>query len=227
VTGIWRRIRSLFGERPASEPAPLPKLPYIETDPPVSQPSSPPLAERESVSPEVTEADRDLTPRPVSAPVGPPSEPPRSGEVPPRTVEQIAESISTRLVEDERLRGNLTDDEFQPLLNWALERVGQLRESHARLAPAAAEARLQRAGDQIFNLLRIADLAVGQRATATPDLVVSRIQMLDTLLAPPLFEEEAANRARARLDALLTQPAQRLQAASGTDIARRLAEALS
>jgi hypothetical protein len=205
----------------------LPKLPYIETDPPVSQPPSPPLAERQSVSPEGADADRDLTPRLVGAPEATPSEPPQSGEAPPRTVEQIAESISIRLVEDERLRGNLTDDEFQPLLNWALERTGQLRESHARLAPAAAEARLQRAGDQIFSLLRIADLAVGQRATASPDLVVSRIQMLDTLLAPPLFEEEAANRARARLDALLAQPPQRLQAASGTDIARRLAEALS
>ena len=50
--------------------------------------------------------------------------------------------------------------------------------------------------------------------------------MLDTLLEPPLVDHEAANRARARLEAILAQPARRLQAADGAELTRQLADAL-
>jgi hypothetical protein len=37
--------------------------------------------------------------------------------------ESLAQQAAERLSEDEALRGNLTDDGFEPLLNWAVEAV--------------------------------------------------------------------------------------------------------
>src|SRR6476659_9405186 len=97
VSGIWRRLRSLFPA--ASPPADAGQQPA---------PSEPPSSFYAPPEP----------PRPPveTAPTPPPPEPPRS-------VEQLAESFGTRLVEDEALRGSLTDDEFQPLLDWANARL--------------------------------------------------------------------------------------------------------
>ncbi len=54
------------------------------------------------------------------------------------------EWAAERLLEDERLRSNLTDDEFQPLLDWALE----------ALEAVAADPRRAAALDEAVGLLR-------------------------------------------------------------------------
>src|SRR5262245_50560157 len=41
------------------------------------------------------------------------------------------ERVASRLLEDERLRGDLTDDEFQPLLDWAMAAADRLVASTA------------------------------------------------------------------------------------------------
>ena len=228
VSGIWRRIRSLVGGRPTSPEAGtarpyLPNLRYV--------PGAP--------TPGGTDVGRSAPPPPppeaTAAAAAPPDaiapavrEPTRAvAEGPPPPVAQLAESLITRLGEDETIRGDLTEAELQPLLEWARARIGDLERACAGEPPAAAAARLQQAGGQLLDLLRTANLAIGGRASANPDLVVSRFQLLDTLIEPPLFEAEAAGRARARLEALLAEPPERLQAADGAKLARRLVEALS
>ena len=151
---------------------------------------------------------------------GPPAEPE------PLPLEHLNESLTSRLVEDESLRGNLTDDEFQPILDWALKRVAALSDSYTALPPKAAEARFNQTSGQLLELLRTVDLAVGARATAGPDLTVSRFQMLDTLLTPPLLPGPVATAAQARLEALLAEPPERLQSEDGEALVQRLLEVL-
>jgi hypothetical protein len=49
------------------------------------------------------------------------------------------ERLASRILDDERLRGDLTDDAFQPLLNWALSITDRIAASTADLDDAAAE----------------------------------------------------------------------------------------
>ena len=229
VSGIWRRIRSLVGGRPTSPEAGIarPYLPNLRYIPGAPSPggtdvgrSAPPPPPPEAAPEAATPPDARL--RRVAR------EPTRTvSEAPPPPVARLADSLSARLDEDETLRGDLTRDELRPLLEWARARIGDLAQACASLPPAVAAARFQQAGGQLLDLLRTANLAIGARASASPDLVVSRFQLLDTLIEPPLFEADAAGRARARLEALLAEPPERLHAADGAKLARRLVEALS
>ncbi len=221
VSGLWRRIQSALG---TAEPRQAGRRTPVPVEPESPRPRLPdlPLHQKAEAAPEPRlapapepAAGSDTVATPLPAEEGKEESP-----------EQFAERLSTRLVEDETLRGSLSDEEFQPLLDWALGRVGELARSGSTLPPAAAPARLRKAESQVLELLRLADLAIGERAEADPGLVVSRFQMLDTLLAPPLLEQDAAGRARARLEALLAEPPERLQAAEGAELARRVAEAL-
>ncbi len=145
---------------------------------------------------------------------------------PPTPVPELLERLSNRLGEDETLRGSLTDDEFAPLLDWANRRLAALAESSARLAPGPAEDHFNGVAGRVLELLRTVDLAVGQRAEASAELVESRFQMLDTLLVPPLLEGPTAQRAQVGLGALLAQPADELKSAEGVEVIRRLVAAL-
>src|SRR6476620_6322454 len=53
------------------------------------------------------------------------------------------ERAAGRLLDDERLRGDLTDDEFQPLLDWALAAADRLVASTAALSDDQAEQRIE------------------------------------------------------------------------------------
>ena len=203
VGAIWRRVRSIFGGDATIAPTSRPAARRREVAEPVGALPRPPS---------------DTTSGYVLA--GPPAEPE------PRPVEQLNESLTSRLVEDESLRGNLTDDEYQPLLDWALRRATELAESHAALPPRAAEARFNQTAGQLVELLRTIDLAVGGRSAVDPELTLSRFQMLDTLLTPPLLPGPVATAAQARLEALLSEPPERLQSEDGEALVRRLVDVL-
>jgi hypothetical protein len=72
--------------------------------------------------------------------------------------DSIIQSAAEKLLEDERLRGNLTDDEANLLINWAVGwlegRVASTRdEAAARTAAQAEVARLRPAMQKINGLL--------------------------------------------------------------------------
>jgi len=72
--------------------------------------------------------------------------------------ENIVQSAAERLMEDERLRANLTDDEASLLVNWAIEwlegRVAKARsEAAARQIVQSEMARLRQAMQKINDLL--------------------------------------------------------------------------
>lgn len=145
---------------------------------------------------------------------------------PPTPVPALLERLTNRLVADDTLRGSLTDEEFAPLMDWANRRLVALAESSARLAPGPAEGHFNGVAGRVLELLRTVDLAVGQRAGASAELVESRFQLLDTLLVPPLLDGPTAQRAQVHLEALLAQPAEHLTSAEGVELIRRLVEVL-
>jgi hypothetical protein len=83
------------------------------------------------------------------------------------TFENIIQGAAEKLMEDERLRANLTDDEANILVNWAIEwlegRVAKAsNEAVARQAVQAEVTRLRPA------MQKISDLLVGDQAPALP-----------------------------------------------------------
>jgi hypothetical protein len=76
---------------------------------------------------------------PPSAPESPPPVPEQPPPPEHASVESRQERLASRLLDDERLRGDLTDDDYQPLLDWALGLSDKIAASTADLDDAAAE----------------------------------------------------------------------------------------
>lgn len=152
-------------------------------------------------------------------------EPPASPSGPDEAGER-AERLASRLLEDESLRRHLADDEAEPLLDWATRRAETLMRATEELSSHQAEARLEQVSTRLRDVLRLINLAVGERETAAPPLLAARLQALDTLLGPPLLDPEQARRAHARLDALLATSPEQLAARPGRELVRELCELL-
>jgi hypothetical protein len=93
------------------------------------------------------------------------------------------ERAAGRLLDDERLRGDLTDDEFQPLLDWALAVVDTIAVSTLSLAPNAAERRLDAGVSDVTEIIRLAGVVIvacgdtkGQRAEQALADLADRIE---------------------------------------------------
>lgn len=199
VGAIWRRLRSALRgvTAPRSGPEPPPAV----------------TGNREAAA-EPRQSTGTLPPEAASAAPAP------------RPVSELARSLAERLTEDETLRGNLSDEAFEPLLDWALRRVDLLAERCGARAPEVAEACFESGGRALRELLRVADLAIGQRAAQAPDLALGRLQLLDTLIEPPLFGADEVTAARRRLAELLEQPASVLAGLADAELARRVVAAL-
>lgn len=110
-------------------------------------------------------------------------------------VERAVES----LVDDERLRRNLTDEQFGPLLKWALALLDRVAESTVGESDETADGRLDRVlvqlretlseVDRLAGALGVADAAPVDRLIAgvirTKDLDASRRIVMDCADDPP------------------------------------------
>ncbi|MCC7106736.1 MAG: hypothetical protein IT307_16490 [Chloroflexi bacterium] len=158
-------------------------------------------------------ADLLLAPVPTLQPATP------SGEI---AAAERGERLAERLLEDERLRDRLQDDEAQPLIEWAARRGTVLMQATASLPDSAAEAELDRVSGLLREMLRLVNLAIGERSDALPQLFAARLQALDTLLVPPLVEPAPSAEARAWLEDLLQPPAGELAQLSSPELCQRL-----
>jgi hypothetical protein len=70
------------------------------------------------------------------------------------------ERAAGRVLEDEGLRGDLADDEFQPLLDWALAETDRVAASTDGMADAKADALIDRRLDAIREIVRSAGAAI-------------------------------------------------------------------
>lgn len=139
----------------------------------------------------------------------------------PDDVAARAERFAARLLDDETLRRDLTDDEFQPLLDWAL---GRLHERAATLPDPA----LEEVTAGLRAALRAANDALGQRYDLAPEAFAARLAALADTLRPPLYATDAAAAAaRAAVRARAADLAARKDTAEGGDLAADLAAALA
>jgi hypothetical protein len=69
-----------------------------------------------------------------------------------------------RILEDESLRGDLADDEFQPLLDWALAETDRVAASTEGLSEAEADARTESRLQTIREVVRAAAAAITAHA---------------------------------------------------------------
>lgn len=91
------------------------------------------------------------------------------------TLESRRERAAGRLLDDEGLRGDLTDDEFKPLLDWALDVMDRVVLSTAGENDERADDAIGIARQEISEILRHADLAIqahreGRRANRSEAL---------------------------------------------------------
>jgi len=74
------------------------------------------------------------------------------------------EQAAGRILDDEGLRGDLTDDEFQPLQDWALSVTDRLAAATALLDDAQADGSLDAGLEAVKSVVRLAGEAVAAQA---------------------------------------------------------------
>jgi hypothetical protein len=121
-------------------------------------------------APTADEPVPEVEPSPGDQPAAAADEPPQS-ELPPfqDAVPGRQERAAGRILDDEGLRGDLTDDEFQPLLDWALAQTDRAAAATASQDDQAADAAIDGAIMTIREVLRAAQDAVVAHAEGRVD----------------------------------------------------------
>jgi hypothetical protein len=135
------------------------------------------------------------------------------------------ERAAERLLEDERLRGDLTDDEFQPLLDWALAASDALAAGTAGLSDDRAAETIEAGLVRIRGIVVVARGAISAMLDAGAEGRNRELARLPDLLAPPLVGDDAVADVAARLGAAL-EPIMASDDLAGNDLATALAAAL-
>lgn len=140
----------------------------------------------------------------------------------------LEQRFAEQLLDDETLRADLTDDEYQPLQDWALDR---LHEQAAALAdPAAAEAEAVMASvlKALRQVLRAVDETVGHRADRDAQAFADGLAPLLEAVAPPLYAAEGpANEVRQTVAAAIPRLAAQKDDLDGPALVQELVAALS
>jgi hypothetical protein len=166
--GLFDSLRSrLFwlSGPPAAEPPPAPE-PATEPPPVAAEPPS----DAPVVASDAPLASDDPPAPAESAPAG---EADLSGR---------QERAASRLLDDERLRGDLTDDEFQPLLNWAMAQAERLVDSTAHDTDEVAERRIDAGLGAVRDTVRAAGEAVSAYAEGDHDRLTGALRDAGLLL---------------------------------------------
>jgi hypothetical protein len=140
----------------------------------------------------------------------------------------LEERFAEQLLDDEGLRAELTDDEYQPLQDWALDR---LHEQAVALAdPAAPEAEAVMAGvvESLRQVLRAVDDSVGHRAERDAQAFADGLAPLVEAVAPPLYAAEGpANEVRQNVAAAIPRLAAQKDDLDGPALVQELVAVLS
>ena len=141
------------------------------------------------------------------------------------TIASRQERAAGRILDDERLRGDLTDEEFQPLLEWALVETDQIATSTTGMSDAEADAAIDAALNVIREVVGAAGAAVVAHNEGDADRRASELAFLGTCWDRATIEGVADGASRSRLRVL----AERLDeepGLTGTEVAALLVQAL-
>lgn len=107
-------------------------------------------------------------------------DPPAAPPADPSILAARQEQVASRILEDERLRGDLTDDEFQPLLDWALNVTDRLVAGTGGLSDADADARIDAGLQVIRDVVGAAGAAIAAHAEGDAERRSSELAYLST-----------------------------------------------
>ena len=140
----------------------------------------------------------------------------------------LEQRYAERLLEDERLRADLTDDEFQPLQDWALDRLHERATALAEPAAPEAETELERMVAGLRAALQAANDAIGHRLDLDGEAFADQLGAISAALEPALYGAEgAANQARLALQAVIPTLVTRKDEAEGRELSDALVAALA
>ena len=141
--------------------------------------------------------------------------------------EALVQRCADQILGDEALRSDLTDDEFQPLLDWALERLDERAASIADPASPDAETEMARVVECLRGVLRPVNEAIGRRAELDEQGFADSLARIVEALEPPLYPAEGpANNAEAAVEAALPSLAARKDEVDGVELVEELVAAL-
>lgn len=80
--------------------------------------------------------------------------------------ESLAQSAAELLMDDESLRGDLTDVGYGPVLDWATNALSDAAERIAKLPDTEAQAKMDAASDQVKQLIQAVVQAAEQHTRA-------------------------------------------------------------
>jgi hypothetical protein len=136
------------------------------------------------------------------------------------------ERAATSLLDDERLRGDLADDEYQPLLDWALAVTDRVAAATGGLDDRSADSVLESRVAEVKAIVSLAGEAVAahvEEATSRRTTLFEELaERIDVMGLKPGAAEEACRR--------LGEAADRLEKdgdVSGAEVASSIAAALS
>ena len=140
----------------------------------------------------------------------------------------LEQRFAEQLLDDEGLRADLTDDEYQPLQDWALDRLHE--QAVAVADPEAPEAETAMAGvlESLRQVLRAVDEAVGHRADRDAQAFADGLAPLVEAVGPPLYGAEGpANEVRQSVGAVIPRLAAQKDDLDGAALVQELVSALS
>jgi hypothetical protein len=149
----------------------------------------------------------------------PPAPPPDPVVADSPDLESRRQRAAERLLEDERLRGDLTDEEFQPLLDWALTAID-------RLVVDATEQDVDAATAQIRTVIQAISDALVSAPDITEEDFAAQLRLALNSLAPPLVPAPVVEAGRQAVLADVQEIAGQKDDLSGPEIAERLAKLL-
>jgi len=141
-------------------------------------------------------------------------------------IEARRQRAAERLLEDESLRGDLTDNEFLPLLDWALAAIDPIASRTIGLNDGQAETMIERGHSQVREAVRVAGEAIAAVSQGDVEARGRALRDLPAALGVPLVPETMLETARDRLKSaveILTDD----DSLGSVDLAHALAHALS
>jgi hypothetical protein len=139
----------------------------------------------------------------------------------------LEQRFAERLLDDEALRADLTDDEYQPLQDWALERLHARASALADPSAPEAETELAQVVDCLREVLRGVNDAVGKRLDLDAQGFTEGLASIAGALQPSLYgAEEPAAAARQALEAALPALAARKDDDDAVELIQTLVSAL-
>jgi len=135
------------------------------------------------------------------------------------------ERAAERLLEDESLRGDVTSEQLQPLLDWALEVSVRIIACTGAMTDAEAQAATDAGLARLRLVVQAAARAIVAMLDAGPEARNAELRELSEIVGPPLVPPEAVVSSRMTLTAAFDRLAAD-RSLAGAELAQALAAAL-